>query len=203
MSTKKNIDLLLLDNVYNLGIVGDVVSVKPGYARNYLVPTGLATVPTEGAKKRVAEKRAQVERELREQREQRERMIAKLEGQEITLQRSANEQGVLFGSVSQQDIAQALQEEGFDVTYRDVRIGDPLKQLDSYTVPVQLESDLRTEIKVWVVSDRPMDQLAEEGDANPALDQESGSPEAGVVGDPETLDEHADNKQAQVKGEME
>jgi len=201
MSSQNNVELLLLENVYNLGIVGDVVSVKPGYARNYLIPTGLATEPTEGAKKRIAAKRAEVERQLRELREQREALIAKLEGVELTLQRSANEQGVLFGSVSQQDIAEALQEEGFDIAYRDVRIGEPFKHLDSYTVPIQLDQDLRTEIKVWVVSDKPLEELAEEGEANPAVDQASGSDAAGVTGDPDTLDDAAEEKRAEVTGD--
>jgi len=161
-SNKSRVSLMLLENVYNLGIVGDVVQVKPGYARNYLIPMGLATQPTEGARKAVEERRAEVERQMRELRAQRETMIAKLEGFEITLLRAANEQGVLFGSVSQNDIAEALQEQGLDITEREVRLGDPIKHHDSYMVPIQLDTDLRTEIKVWVVSDKPAEELMSE-----------------------------------------
>ncbi len=162
MSRKKNIQLLLTENVDNLGIVGDVVDVKPGYARNYLLPLGLADVPTEGNKKRVEERRAEVEKQLRELRLEQEKLIGRLEGTEITLQRSHNEDGNLYGSVTQRDIADALKEDGFNVTERDVRIGSPIRQLDSYDIPIQLDNDLKTEIKLWVVSDKPAEQLEAE-----------------------------------------
>lgn len=170
MSSKRNIELLLTENIDNLGIVGDVVNVRPGYARNYLLPHGLATEPTEGNKKRVAARRAEVEKELRELRAQQETLLSKLEDYELTIQRSANEDRTLFGSVSQHDIALALQEEGFNVTDRDIRIGSPIKQLDSYSIPIQLATDLKTQIKLWVVSDKPAEQLAtaSEGEAEAA-----------------------------------
>ena len=165
MSTRKNIKLLLNENVDNLGIVGDVVGVRPGYARNYLLPHGLATDPSPGNIKRIASRRAEVEKQLRELRAQQEALLAKLEDFELTMQRSANEEGTLFGSVNQHDIATALQEEGFNITDRDVRIGAPIKQLDSYQIPIQLAADLKTTIKLWVVSDKPAEQLAAEGAA--------------------------------------
>jgi len=165
MTAKKGVELLLLENVDNLGIVGDVVDVRPGYARNYLLPMQLATVPTEQAKAAVAERRAEVERQLREKRAQQETMIEQLEGHEITLMRSANEQGVLFGSVTQHDIAVALQEDGFNVVERDIRIGEPFKRLDSYMIPIKVADDLATEIKLWIVSDKPVEELeAAEGE---------------------------------------
>ena len=165
MGSKKHVELLLLENVDNLGIVGDVVDVRAGYARNYLLPMQLATVPTEEAKQAVAARRAEVERQLREKREQQEKLIEKLEGHEITLMRSANDQGVLFGSVTQHDLAVALQEEGYNVTERDVRIGEPFKRLDSYMVPIKLADDLITEIKLWIVSDKPLDAASEDEEA--------------------------------------
>jgi len=176
MSTKKNVELLLLENVDNLGIVGDVVDVKAGYARNYLLPMQLATVPTEEAKQAVAARRAEVERQLREKRDQQETMIEQLDGFEITLQRSANDQGVLFGSVTQHDIAVALQEEGFAITERDVRIGEPFKRLDSYPIPIKVADDLSTEIKLWIVSDKPLDELGEDAEGEP--DGEAGGEDA-------------------------
>lgn len=151
--------LLLTENVANLGIVGDVVHVKPGYARNYLVPQGLAASPTAGNIKRLAQRRAEVELELRELRNVQEAVLVKLEGYEITMLRSANEQGVLFGGVSQRDIADELRNEGFAVEDRDIRIGDQIKRLDSYEIPVVLAADLKTTIKLWVVSDKPAEDL--------------------------------------------
>ena len=166
MTRKKIVSLMLLENVDNLGIVGDVIEVKPGYARNYLLPMGLATAPTEAARAAVEERRAEVERQLRELREQREKLIAALEAHEVTLQRAANEAGVLFGSVTQADIADALREEGFAINERDVRIGDPIKRLDSYMIPIKVDDDLETEIKLWVVSDKPAEELLEDEDGS-------------------------------------
>jgi large subunit ribosomal protein L9 len=159
MGSKKGIQLLLTENVDNLGIVGDVVRVRPGYARNFLLPHGMATEPTAGNVKRLAARRAEVERQLREKRAEQERLLAKLAGFELTMQRSANEEGTLFGSVTQHDIALALQAEGFNIVERDIRIGSPIKSLDSYDIPVQLASDLKTTIKLWVVSDKPAEKL--------------------------------------------
>jgi large subunit ribosomal protein L9 len=173
-----NIKLLLTDNVDNLGIVGDVVSVKPGYARNYLLPHGLAAKPTEAAVKKLAARRAEVEKELAEKRKKDEALLAKLVDLEITIQRAANEQGILFGGISQHDIAQALRAEGHHVEDRAIRIGVSIKRLDSYTIPIVLANDLKTEIKLWVVSDKPAEELEtqkaqEEAPAEPKTEKKS------------------------------
>ncbi len=177
----KNIELLLTDNVDNLGIVGDVVKVKPGYARNYLLPTGLGTVPTEEAIQALAARRAEVEKEMKRIRAEREAIFEKLQEFELTLQRSANDQGILYGGVSQHDIAQALQEEGFPIEDRMVRIGQQIKRLDSYMIPVALDQDLKTEIKLWVVSDRPLGELDEE--IEEAIDEADGKGGDSAAGD--------------------
>lgn len=158
------VELLLTENVDNLGIVGDVVKVRPGYARNFLLPRNLATKPTQGAIKRLAARRAEVEREMKERRGVLEAMFEKLKNHEITIQRSANEQGILFGGVSQHEIAEVLRGEGHAIDDRMVRLGQQIKRLDSYHVPLVLASDLRTEIKLWVVSDKPQDQLQTEAE---------------------------------------
>jgi large subunit ribosomal protein L9 len=158
----KMIKLLLTDNVDNLGIVGDVVSVRPGYARNFLLPRELATTPTAGAIKRLAARRVLVEKEMAERRVKLDALFAKLKGYELTLQRSANEQGVLFGGVSQHDIGESMRAEGFEIDDRAVRVGQQIKRLDSYMIPIVLASDLKTEIKLWVVSDKPVEQLETE-----------------------------------------
>jgi len=155
----KTIKLLLTGTVDNLGIVGDVVSVKLGFARNYLMPRGLATDPTEGNIKRLAGLRAKVAEEMRLLRLEQESLLERLTGHEISLMRSSNEQGVLFGGVSQHDIAETLREEGFPIDDRAVRIGEQIKRLDSYMIPIMLANDLRAEIKLWVVSDRPAEEL--------------------------------------------
>jgi large subunit ribosomal protein L9 len=165
----KQIELLLLETIDNLGIVGDVVKVKPGYARNYLLPHGLAEAPTEEKIQELSARRAEVEAELKKLRGEQEALIEKLSDVELTLERSANEQGLLFGGVSQHDIAEALQAEGHAVEDRHVRIGEKINRLDTYDIPIQLAKDLKCEIKLWVVSDKPMEEEpegAEEGESS-------------------------------------
>lgn len=161
--SKKTVDLLLLENVEALGIVGDVVSVKIGYARNYLLPRNLATAPSQQLIEQLAEKRAEAERERAALRERREQDVEKLQGFEITLERACNDQGQLYGSVTQQDIADILNEQGFEIRDRDVRLPHTIKRIDSYDIPIKPEQDLEATIKVWVVSDRelPTDEEAE------------------------------------------
>lgn len=171
----KTIELLLYENVDNLGIVGDVVKVKPGYARNYLLPMGKAGAPAPGAIARLAARRAEVEAELKRQYAHKKEMIDKLAGFELTIKRAANEEGILYGGVSQHDIAAALQEEGFQVEDRHVRIGQQIKRLDTYAIPLVLEKDLATEIKLWVVSDAPIAEL--EDGATEAQPDDSDEPE--------------------------
>ena len=153
----KQIELLLLDTIENLGIVGDVVKVKPGYARNYLLPHGLAEPPTQDKIDALAARRAEVEAELKKLRGEQEALLEKLADYELTLERSANEQGMLFGGVSQHDISEALKADGLSIEDRHVRIGEKINRLDTYHIPIQLAKDLKCEIKLWVVSDKPLE----------------------------------------------
>ncbi|MCC6682783.1 MAG: 50S ribosomal protein L9 [Phycisphaeraceae bacterium] len=173
----KMIELLLLETVETLGIVGDVVKVRPGYARNFLLPRGLATKPTPKAIENLAARRAEVEAELTRLKAEREALIEKLSEFELTLPRTANDQGHLYGGVSQHDIAQALSEAGFAIEDRHVRIGEQIKRLDSYEIPIVLDKDLRTQIKLWVVRDQPttadLDAAAESAEVEePAVEAE-------------------------------
>ncbi|MCE9590528.1 MAG: 50S ribosomal protein L9 [Planctomycetes bacterium] len=189
----RNIKLLLTENIDNLGIVGDVVEVKPGYARNYLLPRSMAIAPTPGAIKRLAARRAEVEKELKLHREAMVALLEKIKDREVTMQRSANEQGVLFGGVSQHDIAQALQAEGFMVEDRMVRIGQQIKRLDTYQIPIVLAADLKTEIKLWVVSDKPAEQLETEKEekAEAAVEEEKPKRKSKAKAEPEAAAEAA------------
>jgi large subunit ribosomal protein L9 len=153
----KTIKLLLTENVDNLGIVGDVVSVRAGYARNYLLPRGLATEPSEEAIEAVAQRRAEAERMMAELRKKREEMVQKLDGLEVTIQRSCNDQGILYGAVTQQDIASALGILGYEIKPRDVRIPQTIKRVDTYEVAIKFDQELGAAIKLWVVPDRKLD----------------------------------------------
>jgi len=160
----KTIELLLLENVEGLGIVGDVVQVKPGYARNYLRPMGLAATPDEETMRALAQRRAEAEREAKLDRAHRIEMVDRLTGFEVTLERSCNDQGMLYGSVTARDISEALGENGFGVRVRDVRLPQAIKRIDTYQVTLRLDQDLDTEIKVWVVPDRELDLSDERPD---------------------------------------
>lgn len=178
--SNKTVELLLTESVESLGIVGDVVKVKAGFARNYLIPHGCAVLPTDRAKEALAEKRAKVQAELAQLRTDMETMIEKLDGFEITLTQSCNDHGFLYGSVTQHDIAAALNEAGFPQIHdRHVRLGTSIKRIDSYMVPVQFDLDLKTEVKLWVVADR---ELVFEEDAKDAADgREEGGDEAAAA----------------------
>jgi len=145
--------LLLKESIKNVGRVGDVVEVSPGYARNYLLPRDLAVEPTPNNVKKIEARRKEIERLERERREQQEAMIKQLEGVEVTLERRANEQGHLFGSVSATDIARALQAQGFNINPDDVNLPGKLDRIDTYTVQVRFAEDLTADIKVWVAPD--------------------------------------------------
>ena len=147
------VKLLLQESIKNVGRVGDVVDVSPGYARNYLLPQGLAVEPTKANLKKVEARRQEIEKQEREKREQQARLIKQLEGRDVTLERKANEQGHLYGAVSATDIARALQADGFNVEAEDVLLPGKLDQINTYTVKIRFAEDLETDLKVYVAPD--------------------------------------------------
>lgn len=145
------VQLLLIQNVEHLGKQGEVVEVRPGYANNYLLPQGLATIATDHHRRMVEKHRArlaEIEKarlaDLRKQSED----ISK---QSITIEANANDEGHLYGSVGANDIAAALKQAGFNITPDQVRLEGPLKELGLYTVKIHLHAEIETDLKVWVV----------------------------------------------------
>jgi len=194
----KTLNLLLTESVDSLGIVGDVVKVRSGYARNYLLPRDLATTPTPEKIAELAAKRAQAQKEIEHLRQQRQAMVEKLDGYELTLTRSCNDQGLLYGSVTQADISEALVAAGFGVRIRDVRLGQPIKRIDTYEVHIKPESDLEAVVKLWVIADRKLDlavaaQVDEQGNVVGASAPEASAPESAIE-EPESSDEAAPKK---------
>ena len=162
MSAKKNVELLLNETVENLGIVGDVVKVKPGFARNYLLPLEIAEVPTEEKIEALKEKRATAKAQLEALRAQRVETTGKLEGISLKLTRSCNDQGVLYGSVTQRDISDALAEGDLMVEERAIRLNQPIRRVGSYTTLIQFEKELRVEIAIEILPDRTLEELDDE-----------------------------------------
>jgi large subunit ribosomal protein L9 len=164
----KSLKLLLTENVESLGIVGDVVNVRTGYARNFLLPRNLATTPSDELIKQLASKRAEAERQMALLRQQREETTGKLKGVEVTLTRSCNDMGILYGAVTQQDIASALVAQGFAVSPRDVRISATIKRVDNYDVHIKLDNDLDSIVKLHVKADRELSKETETESAGAA-----------------------------------
>ena len=146
--------LLLTMCVALLGIVGDVVNVSAGYARNYLIPRRLATEPTEANMRRLAEARKQAELEMARERARIEEILKRLEGVEVTVQARANEEGVLYGSVGRKEISAALAEEGHGIAPEHIALTTPIRRLDTVPVEVRFSGDQRAMIKVWVVREK-------------------------------------------------
>jgi len=150
----KSVQLLLTENVDNLGIVGDVVNVRTGYARNFLLPRGMATTPSDEMIKSLTQKRRDAEQHLGEVRVEREALIKRMSGIELTMTRSANDQGILYGAVTQQELAAALVALGYKVKPREVRIPQTIKRVDAHDIVVKFDSDLEATVKLHVVADK-------------------------------------------------
>ena len=161
MSSAKRTELLLTSNVENLGIVGDVVRVRMGFARNYLVPMGFAEVPTQERIESLTEAREAAVKEHEVKRAAQATIIEKLEGTTLTLTRSANDQGSLYGSVTQRDISDALLENEFDVDTRAIRLHQAIRRIGEYQVTIQFGSDLKTDVEIIVNPDRPLEDREE------------------------------------------
>ncbi len=147
------IEVILREDVKSLGKAGEMVRVKPGYARNFLLPHGLAFEATEGNKRRIeAQTRARGVRDQAERTEA-ERFAAKLGGVTLTLTGKAGEEGKLFGSITAQDVADALAAEGHVVDRRRIELEHPIKTLGQHTVAVRLHPDVQAEVRVAVVAE--------------------------------------------------
>jgi large subunit ribosomal protein L9 len=145
------IQLLLIQSVDHLGKQGDVVQVKRGYALNYLLPQGLATVATEHHRRMVDKHKARL-MEIEKARLATLRQLSVAIGkQSITIEANANDEGHLYGSVNAAEITAALKQAGFHITMDQVRLEGPLKELGLYTVKIHLHHEINAELKVWVV----------------------------------------------------
>src|SRR4051794_34920291 len=153
VTMSRTVKLLLKESIKNVGRVGDIVDVSPGYARNYLLPRDLAVQPTPGNVKKVEERRKEIEKQERDRRDQQAALIQRLSGVEVTLERRANEQGHLYGAVAATEIAKALQAQGYNIQPDDVNLPGRLDRIDTYQVTIRFAEDLTTDVKVWVAPD--------------------------------------------------
>ena len=171
-----NVKLLLKESIKHVGKVGDVVEVSAGYARNYLLPKDLAVEPTPNNVKKIEARRKEIERLEAEKRAQQAEIIKKLEGVEVMLERRANEQGHLFGSVSATEIAKQLQAQGYEIEADDVTLPGKLDRIDKYTVKVSFADDLAADVKVWVNPDPDSKAAIDEFNKNRQAEPAPASP---------------------------
>ena len=147
------IEVILREDIKTLGRAGEMVRVKPGYARNYLLPQGLAYEATEGNRKRIAaETRVRAAKDQAERTEA-ERLAGTLSGLTLTLKGKAGEEGKLFGSITSQDIAEALASEGYSFDRRKIELEHPIKSTGTHAVSLRLHPDVHAELRVSVVAE--------------------------------------------------
>ena len=144
-------EVILRQAVESLGKPGDVVKVSNGYARNYLLPHGVAFEATPGNLKRIQQEKDRLEAAENERREAAQALATKLEQVQLTFSARVGDEGKLFGSVTSADVAQQLESQGFHIEKRQIDLHEPIKALGVYRIPIRLHADVKPEIRVWVI----------------------------------------------------
>jgi large subunit ribosomal protein L9 len=145
-------EVILREHVDHLGQRGDVVKVANGYARNYLLPRKLALAVTDNNKRQIEREKKIAEARDAEDKAQAEAIAQRLSQLDIEIARRVGEHDTLYGSVTSQDIAQALKDKGFDVDKRKITLDEPLKALGESSIPVKIHRDVTAQLKVRVVA---------------------------------------------------
>ncbi len=148
----EKIQLILKEDVPNLGRSGELVWVKPGYGRNYLIPQGLAMIATVRNVARMDHERKQIETRALKLRKDAEGIAQRLAGVTLQIERQVGEGDKMFGSVTGRDITDALAAQGIAIDHKKVVLPEPIKAVGQYTVDVKLGRDVTGQVKVWVVA---------------------------------------------------
>ncbi len=146
--------VLLCEDIKKLGWLGDIVEVNEGYARNYLLPQGLAKVATEGNIRSLAKEKAERAQQRLQERRRLEKAAQAVNGAEAVVSAKANEQGVLFGSVTEPMIAANLREQGFEVADEIVKLPEHIKQIGAHEVTLKFADDVTATVRVVVVAEK-------------------------------------------------
>jgi large subunit ribosomal protein L9 len=145
--------VLLREDYKGLGEAGEVVKVKDGFARNFLIPQGVAFMATDQNKKRYENDLKQQSRKLERDKIQAAELAKKLENVSCTISVQVGEEDKLFGSVTSQNIADVLEEQGYKIDKRKINLEEPIKALGIYSVPIKLHPEVEASVKVWVVKE--------------------------------------------------
>ncbi len=143
--------VILQENVENLGLAGDIVNVKTGYLRNFLLPRKLAMPADEKNLKALGHQKRMVEAKKLKVKRSAEGLKGQLEKIDCTISKTAGEEDRLFGTVTKIDICENLAEQGIHIDKKNIHLEEPIKSLGIYTVPVKLHDDIIANLKVWVV----------------------------------------------------
>jgi len=146
-------EIILKEDVANLGRALELVKVKTGYAHNFLFPRNLAVLATGGAKRQLAAERAKSEERFKAEKAVFQAQGEKMKDLSLTIAAKVHEGEKLYGSIQQSDISAKLKEAGYDVDKRNVLLAEPIKQLGMYTIKIQLHKDVESKIKLWIISD--------------------------------------------------
>lgn len=144
--------VILKENIETLGHIGDIVKVAPGYARNYLLPKGLAVEATEKNAKALEHVKRQMAYKKNKALESAKALAARLGELQIQLLHKAGEEGKLFGSVTNMEIAAFLNDKGFEIDRKSIVLSEPIKQLGEFTVPVKIHPEVSANLKVTVLA---------------------------------------------------
>jgi len=146
-------EIILLEKINNLGVLGDRIKVKPGYARNYLIPKGKATTATPANIARFEARRAELERVAAEQWTRARARSEQLAELIVTLSVKTGSEGRLFGSVGAADIANAVSAAGIELQKHEVRLSGPIRQIGEYDVDLHLHNEVKSQIRVNVIAE--------------------------------------------------
>jgi large subunit ribosomal protein L9 len=146
-------DVILTENVKNLGTIGEVVKVKPGYGRNYLVPQGLAVEASEAKLKELEHHKRQLSRKAEKLSQEAADVKARIEAVECTFVHKASEEGKLFGSVTSMEIAESLAAQGIEIDRRKILLEQPIKELGEHAVDIKLNAGVNAIVKINVISE--------------------------------------------------
>jgi large subunit ribosomal protein L9 len=145
--------LILRQNYESLGEAGTVINVKPGFARNFLIPKGLAMLATDKNLKKYENEKKQMSWRQEKEKRQSEELAKTLENVSCTITVQVGEEDKMFGSVTSQNIAEALESQGYKIDKRKITLDEPIKSLGIYSIPIKLHTDVEAKVKVWVVKE--------------------------------------------------
>ena len=146
-------DIILKEDMKNLGRALDVVKVKDGYAHNYLFPRGLAVLATDSAKRQLEADRAKIEERGRQEKASYQAIAEKMKSVSLTIAAKVSEGEKLYGSIQAHDISAKLKDAGYDIDRKNVLLSEPIKQLGMYSIKIQLHKDVEAKVKLWIISD--------------------------------------------------